>query len=45
MNVKLVLTFSLPKADSFLQKFIVSENSLCMLFANDARESSLVHVL
>ena len=35
----------LIRTDSFLQKFIVSENSLCMLFANDARESSLVHVL
>ena len=43
MNVKLVLAFVLPKASylfvllAFLQKFNVSENSLCMLFASDAR--------
>jgi len=45
MNVQLVLAFFLPKARypvlirtaSFLQKFTVSGNSLCMLFANDAR--------
>jgi len=43
MNVKLVFGFLpfksqiLIRTDSFLQKFTVSENSLCMLFANDAR--------
>ena len=43
MNVKLVLAFVLPKASylfvllAFLQKFNVSENSLCMLFADDTR--------
>jgi len=43
MTVKSVLAFFLPKARysfvlaSFLQRFAVSENSLCLLFANDAR--------
>jgi len=28
---------TLTRTAGFLEKFIVSENSLCMLFANDAR--------